>query len=266
MLSFFRKLRGRGAPAGEGRTSPADRPYLPPGTRIYAIGDVHGRADLLRQVFERIDADSSRDWPPVGGDRGPRRIVEVLIGDYVDRGPDSRGVIDAVLERQASRHLVCLSGNHEDLMLDFLREPTRLPAWRNVGARETLLSYGVPLPARLDGAAMQEVAARFREALPPEHQQFLSLPALSHEEGGYYFAHAGVRPGVPLAEQAAHDLLWIRDEFLNHAGPFGRIVIHGHTPAEEPEIRSNRINIDTGAVFTGKLSCLVLQDDDFKFL
>jgi serine/threonine protein phosphatase 1 len=266
MLRLFRKLRGTDAPAAGRGAGAADRPYLPPGTRIYAIGDVHGRADLLRQVFDRIDADTSRDWSPAGRDAAPRRIVEVLIGDYVDRGPDSRGVVDAILERQASRQLVCLSGNHEELMLDFLREPTRLPAWRNVGARETLLSYGVPLPARLDGAAMQEVAARFREALPAEHQQFLSMLALSHEEGGYYFAHAGVRPGVPLAEQAAHDLLWIRGEFLNHAGPFGRIVIHGHTPAEEPEIRSNRINIDTGAVFTGRLTCLVLKDDGFTFL
>jgi serine/threonine protein phosphatase 1 len=222
---------------------------------------VHGRADLLADVFDRVHAD--RSGP---AEARPKRCLEVLIGDYVDRGPDSRGVLDAIIERQGSREMICLSGNHEDLLLGFLREASTLPGWRNVGGRETLLSYGVPLPARLDGSAMQEAADRFRGRFRRAHRQFLTMLALSHEEGGYFFAHAGVKPGVPLAEQAPEDLLWIRGEFLNHIGPFGRIVVHGHTPADAPEIRPNRINIDTGAVFGGRLTCLVLEGESFRFL
>jgi serine/threonine protein phosphatase 1 len=242
------------------------RPLLPSGTRIYAVGDVHGCADLLRRAFARIDAEEERRQVFAGSAERPQRVLEVLVGDYVDRGSDSRGVIEAILERTESHDLVCLSGNHEDLLLTFLRDPATLPAWAGVGARETLMSYGVRLPARLDGGAMQDLAAQFREALPPRHRDFLKRLPLAHEEGGYFFVHAGVRPGVPLAEQSRDDLLWIRGAFLDHPGPFGRIVIHGHTPAEEPEIRANRINIDTGACFTGRLTCLVLEGDGFRFV
>lgn len=257
MLSLFGRRPKVGATASERRL--LEQPLLPEGTRIYAIGDVHGRVDLLRQVFARIDAERLAPDPP-------KRILEILVGDYVDRGPDSRGVLDAIVERQASREVICLSGNHEDLLLGFLRDPSTLRGWRNNGARETLLSYGIPLPARLDVSAMQEVAARFRDALPPAHHRLLSMLALSHEEGGYFFAHAGVRPGVPLAEQSPDDLLWIRREFLDHTGSFGRVVVHGHTPVEAPEFRENRINIDTGAVFSGRLTCLVLEGSGSRIL
>ncbi len=231
---------------------------IPRGTRIYAIGDVHGRVDLLTAMFARIDA-SIRDYPT-------KHILHVLVGDYIDRGPHSREVVDALVARKRQHDMVYLKGNHESYALRFLSDPTVLTEWTSAGGISTLLSYGVMPTTRDEPRRPDEVALAFEQALPESHLRFLQDLDLSFTCGSYFFAHAGVRPGIPVHEQREQDLLWIRDDFLLHEEDFGKIVVHGHTPALEPDVRPNRINIDTGAYATGRLTCLVLQDDEIAIM
>ncbi|MGO4870717.1 MAG: metallophosphoesterase family protein [Roseiarcus sp.] len=231
-------------------------PKLSNGVRIYAIGDVHGRADLLEQAFARIDADIARR----PGSRAAQ-ILLVLLGDYVDRGRFSREVVERLLERRRTHTLICLKGNHERCLLEFLREPSTLASWRQLGGRETLASYGVKPPLDVDAAGSRELAERFAAALPESHRAFLEGLELSFCCGDFFFVHAGVRPGLPLSRQKEEDLLWIRDDFLLCEENFGKVVVHGHTPVLEPDLRANRINIDTGAYATGKLTCIMIEED-----
>ena len=233
-------------------------PRMPDGIRIYAIGDVHGRADLLAQCFACIDADIAA-YPA-------RRIIQVLLGDYIDRGPQSRRVLDLLVRRSHQHRVVCLKGNHETYIADFLREPATLSQWKCFGGLVTLVSYGVTPSISADEAEQRELAAAFDRALPHSHRRFLGSLKASFACGDYFFVHAGVRPGIPLSGQHEHDLLWIREDFLLHEESFEKIVIHGHTPVMEPDIRPNRINIDTGAYATGKLTCLVLEGGDMTFI
>jgi len=226
---------------------------LPKGVRVYAVGDFHGRADLLQQVFARIDQDHERH-PGV-------QEIEVFIGDYVDRGPDSAAVINHLVERSTCRETVFLRGNHEALMLAFLQNPSALAEWEHVGGMATLMSYGLQGVLNADREQQIELCAAFNRVLPPSHRNFLQDLRTSYVCGDYFFVHAGVRPGLPLSQQEEQDLLWIRTDFLEHAGPFGKIVVHGHTPVTEPQIHGNRINIDTGAFATCKLTCFAFQDD-----
>jgi serine/threonine protein phosphatase 1 len=234
------------------------KPRIPNGMRVYAIGDVHGRADLLNAVFDRIDA-TLQDHPI-------KQSVQVFLGDYIDRGPNSREVIEALIARKKQHTMVCLKGNHESYAVQFLSDPSVLAEWTQFGGIQTLLSYGVKPSSRDDPRPPQEVAAAFREALPASHRRFLEGLGLSFTCGDFFFAHAGVRPGVPLSQQHEHDLLWIREDFMLHEEDFGKIIVHGHTPAKEPDVRPNRINIDTGAYATGRLTCLVLQADRKVFI
>jgi serine/threonine protein phosphatase 1 len=233
-------------------------PKTPNGVRIYAIGDVHGRADLLAQLLACIDVDAAT-YP------GPR-MVEVLLGDYIDRGPQSREVLDILVARSRHRRMVCLRGNHETYIPDFLQDPAVLAQWRHLGGFETLVSYGVTPSINTDEQQQRELADAFHRALPDSHRRFLAGLKTCFACGDYFFAHAGVRPGIPLSQQHEQDLLWIREDFLLHEESFGKIVIHGHTPVAEPDIRPNRINIDTGAYATGRLTCLVLEGDDMTFI
>ena len=232
--------------------SPAKRPKprIPYNTRIYAIGDVHGRADLLHEMFSAID--DSLITNPV------HRAVQILMGDYIDRGPDSREVIDALIARARRHTMIYLKGNHESYAMQFLTDPAVLTEWQKVGGANTLRSYGLK-PSNTSNA--KTIATAFREAIPESHLRFLGGLALSFTCGDFFFTHAGVRPGIPLAKQTEQDLLWIREEFLLHEEDFDKIIVHGHTPSEEPDVRSNRINIDTGAYATGRLTCLILQGD-----
>lgn len=234
------------------------RPRVPDHSRIYAIGDVHGRADLLQEVFTAIDESLASH--PV------QNPVQVMLGDYIDRGADSRAVIETLLERRRRRQMVYLRGNHETFPADFLADPSNLSHWQQMGGLQTLLSYGVKPSMRHEPGQEQRIAAAFRQALPKSHYDFLNNLALSFSCGDYFFVHAGVRPGIPLSQQREDDLLWIRDDFLLHEGSFGKIIVHGHTPAEKPDIRANRINIDTGAFATGRLTCLVLQGDQMALM
>ena len=230
----------------------------PDGVRIYAVGDVHGRADLLHQLFARIDADLAAY--PVD------RAIQILLGDYIDRGPYSRQVLDMLIDRSRSHSLVCLKGNHETYLTEFIRNPAVLPAWKQYGGFETLISYGVRPTMNVDERQQAELASAFDRALPESHRQFLSgLPA-SFTCGDFFFVHAGVRPGIPLAKQQEDDLLWIREDFLLHEENYEKVIVHGHTPVTLPDIHPNRINIDTGAFATGQLTCLRIQRDDLVFI
>jgi len=231
---------------------------VPDGIRIYAIGDVHGRADLLDQVLTRIDADLAAFPAP--------RATQVFLGDYIDRGPDSRAVLERLIGRSRTHDTVCLKGNHETYLLEFLKNPSILDEWQSYGAFETLMSYGVAPSRNADPAAQARLAAALHCALPGSHRQFLETLRRCFVCGDFLFVHAGVRPGIPLTQQRDEDLLWIREEFLRFEGGFGKIIVHGHTPVLEPDIRPNRINIDTGAYATGRLTCLMIEGDEMLFL
>jgi serine/threonine protein phosphatase 1 len=238
----------------EARTELADRNDS---GRIYAVGDIHGCAGLLDQLTALIVEDSKDA-------EGPCTIL--YLGDYIDRGPNSKGVIERLLAPPAGFATVHLRGNHDQMLLDFLRKPSTFQTWRDLGAHETLMSYGVLPPRFEDRNLFRETRDRLLQALPAEHLNFLLKLEPSARIGGYFFAHAGVRPGVGLGNQSLEDLLWIRDEFLESSANFGMIIVHGHTPAERPVRRSNRIGLDTGAYATGRLTAAVLEGSDCRFL
>jgi serine/threonine protein phosphatase 1 len=230
---------------------------VPYGIRIYAIGDLHGRIDLLTRLLSWIDADLAA--------RPISRPIQVFLGDYIDRGPNSRDVIDCLIERSLRQETVLLKGNHEVMLTEFLRDPARLRAWQQFGGMQTLLSYGIPTKLNIDPTEEVRIAQALAGALPPSHQRFLSGLRSWFACGDFLFVHAGVRPGVPLGRQADEDLLWIRNDFLLSEEDFGKIVVHGHTPVERPEILANRINIDTGAYATGHLTCLIIEQEQISF-
>jgi serine/threonine protein phosphatase 1 len=195
------------------------------------------------------------------------RSIEVFLGDYIDRGPHSRQVLDSLIARRRLHAAVFLKGNHEACVHQVLSDPSVLPDWLHIGGLNTLLSYGVDASSYAhDQQAPYIVAAAFSQALPESHYNFLQGLALSLSCGDYFFVHAGVRPGIPLVRQSERDLLWIRNDFLLHEEDFGKVVVHGHSPTNSPDIRPNRINIDTGAYATGQLTCLVLEGDGIRFL
>lgn len=235
------------APARNGRVPAA----LPDGVRIYAVGDVHGRADLLDRLLRGIDADCMRRPVP--------RPVTVFVGDYIDRGPRSRDVLDLLLRWRQHNEAVFLRGNHEIFLPRFLVDSRTLEEWRQYGALETLLSYGLKPTIAPDRHEQVRLADELADAIPREHLDFLESLELCFSCGDFLFVHAGIRPGIPIKEQTEKDLLWIREEFLAHEQPFERFVVHGHTPVNVPDLRPNRINIDTGAFATGRLTCIAIE-------
>jgi serine/threonine protein phosphatase 1 len=228
----------------------------PAGTRIYAIGDIHGRADLLSEIIERIDEDVRR--------RPIAHAVEVYLGDYIDRGPHSRTVIDLLAVRLVANHAICLRGNHEALMEDFLQDPSILQHWLQLGGMQTLASYGVELRDGTETAS--DLHRRFLDAFPRAHELFLQCLRYQFWCGDFLFVHAGIRPDIPLDHQDLNDLIWIRHEFLDSERSHGRFIVHGHTPVPHPDIRHNRINIDTGAWRTGTLTCIAIEGSTILFL
>ena len=226
--------------------------------RIYAIGDIHGCRDLLDRMIEAIRGDLAAH--PVD------HALTVTLGDYVDRGPDSRGVVERLAGNPFPTEYVALKGNHEEMLAAFLRDPSAGGDWSRNGGLETLHSYGIDVGPMMRGRACGAVAALFEKALPPAHRAFFASLRVCLSLGRYFFCHAGVRPGVAFAQQREHDLLWIRDPFLRDRTGFGKIVVHGHTPSLLPEIRPNRINVDTGAFITGRLTCAVLEAEQPRFL
>ena len=233
---------------------------VPPGTRVYAVGDVHGEVRALSQLLGRIREDAR------GADE--RRQVLVLLGDYVDRGPDSREVIELLLNDPAPGFETrFIRGNHDAWLLAFLNNSALGVEWLNAGGGATLLSYGVSAPpGPRTPARMASLRDELERLLPARHRRFLEALLPYHIEGGYAFVHAGLRPGVPIDRQREADLLWGREEFLASRHDHGVVVVHGHSVVDEPEVRPNRIGIDTGAFATGRLTCLVLEGAARRFL
>ncbi|MEO5345089.1 MAG: serine/threonine protein phosphatase [Magnetococcus sp. YQC-9] len=240
---------------------PPYTPRLPEGMRVYAIGDIHGRSDLLRQLHGMI----REDW--AGLSDACRRIV-VYLGDYIDRGEDSRGVIDILVNNPLTGcETVFLKGNHEVEMEDFLINPVGGHGWPEYGGMAMAMSYQVRVASRVSaGERMRALRDQLLEAMPAEHQAFFTRLRFRYEVGDYFFCHAGVRPGVPLHRQSPPDLMWIREPFLVHSGRFEKMVVHGHTVMTNPVITPNRIGIDTGAYYTGHLTALVLEGTTQRFL
>lgn len=226
----------------------AGYPPAPEGLVVYIVGDIHGRLDLLLDIQARIDRDKRQFTS--------EEVTEVYLGDYIDRGPDSAAAVSRLIERGSEVEAQFLRGNHEQLLLDFVQGSDCLREWTAVGGSATLLSYGIT-PDLLTREVTADVLRRaFNEKVSEEHRQFY-LQTGSHITIGPYLAvHAGLRPRVRLEKQRAGDLLGIRSDFLDYTGDFGCIVVHGHTPVLEPDLRQNRINIDTGAFATNRLTCV----------
>ncbi len=242
------------------RRNPEWEPRLPDGLRVYAIGDIHGRVDLLRALLEKI-VDDSRKAPV-------ERKQLIYLGDYIDRGHESRQVVDLLLEGPPSGfEAIHLKGNHEEALLNFLEAPDFGTEWQQYGGLETLASYGVSgLGTRRTSEDFDRACDQLEAKLPESHLEFFRTLELSACFGDYFFAHAGVRPGVPLEEQRPEDLLWIRTEFTQWRGRFEKVVVHGHSVSEEPEFERSRIGIDTGAYLTHRLTSVVLEGSDQRLL
>ncbi len=236
-------------------------PRVPGGRRIYAIGDIHGRADLLQRLLVDLNADAA-----MGGYEG--KPILVLLGDYIDRGFQSKEVINILLGEAVSPfETYFLKGNHESAMLQFLDDPSIGPRWAEFGGIETLVSYGVKPPRNRTSAEEWDRASHeLRNVIPAAHRAFLNSLDLSVRIGDYVFVHAGVRPTVALADQSEQDLLWIRDEFLNDRRQLEAVVVHGHTPISKPHRDFRRIGIDTGAYLTGRLTAARFQHEQVDFL
>jgi serine/threonine protein phosphatase 1 len=209
-------------------------------------------------MAERVEADLKT--------RSFDHAVTVFLGDYIDRGPDSKAVIERLASGEWSTSIIALAGNHEQFLLTFLDEPGILDFWRSQGGLQTLHSYGVNVGPAMAGRDFKEVQEQFTAHFPKHHRDFLEGLKVSTLIGDYFFCHAGVRPGVSLDRQDRDDLLNIREPFLSSESEHGKLVVHGHTPSVAPEIRPNRIGIDTGAYATGRLTCLVLEKDEQRLL
>lgn len=240
------------------RSTNSPRPRLPEGLRIYAISDVHGCVDLLRQRLADIDADLERA-PPI-------KAIQIFLGDYIDRGPNSKGVIDLMIHRSQSFETICLKGNHEVMALDVMQSSTNFKLWYQYGGLSTIMSYGIASSLNPDAEEQIKLASQLAAVIGPDHLRFLSTLKTSFSCGDYFFVHAGVRPDLPLDLQKEEDLLWIREEFLDSDATLEKFVVHGHTPVTVPDKRMNRINIDTGAYATGNLALLRLEGDSMTVL
>ncbi len=230
---------------------------VPEGQRVYAIGDIHGCFDLFEALAEAIEKDDKKS--------GPADTTVILLGDLVDRGPDSRKVIEGARDWQKSRKVRILAGNHEEMFLESFADKGTLRHFLKHGGRETILSYGIPKKEYND-ASIESLQERLHELVPKKHRKFME----SFEEwiviGDFAFVHAGITPGVPIEDQKRRDLLWIRERFLAHDEPHPHIIVHGHTIFEDVDERSNRIGVDTGAFRYGRLTAVVLEGDTRRYI
>ncbi|WP_424627903.1 metallophosphoesterase [Bradyrhizobium sp. SYSU BS000235] len=231
---------------------------VPEGVRIYAVGDIHGRADLLAPLLAQIEIDITLH--PIS------RPIVIFLGDYIDRGPSSRAVLELLTGKNLHFETVFLKGNHEAFLLKFLDSSEVLDDWRQCGGLETLISFGIKPPINPAPYERAQLSRSLSSALPATHRHFLETLKPTFVCGDFIFVHAGLRPLVPIEQQNEGDLLWIRDDFLLWDREFEKIVVHGHTPVGEPDIRFNRINIDTGAFATGRLTCLTIEGAEIATL
>jgi serine/threonine protein phosphatase 1 len=255
MLKKLARMIGAGA-------QPAAQPQVPADTRIYAIGDIHGRADLLEQLLELIERDAAM-LP------APATVTCIFLGDYVDRGPHSAQVVERLIQMSAhSTDIICLLGNHEDVLRDVLAgkaDSKTLDSWLGYGGRETLASYGVN-SRLLYADDFDQIAAAARAAVPPSHAAFLQQLQLSVTLGDYFFVHAGIHPARSISDQRPQDMIWIREPFLSYDRPLEKMIVHGHSISRTVEERVHRVGIDTGAYATGRLTAIVLEGSSRRFL
>jgi len=243
MLSFFRKSI----------TPPPDF-QIPPDTRIYAVGDIHGQTELLEKTLQAIEQDAKN----FTGDR----IIQIFLGDYIDRGIHSREVIDLLTQTPPKGHeRICLLGNHEATLLEFIRTPETIRKWSNFGGFTTLASYGLAIPKTLSSENVEQLHYDFMQVFPKEHQDFLEKLYPSYTVGDYFFVHAGINPYLPFEEQSSEDLIWIRDDFTDFEDYHSKYIIHGHTPVNTLDIRRNRANLDLSETFGEQLGCLKLESN-----
>lgn len=240
-------------------SSPKSAPAAPDDMRIYAIGDIHGERALLGSLYEMIEQDA-KSILLAGG-----TAVVVHLGDYIDRGPDSRGVIDRLTTPLNGCKQFFLLGNHELALLRFLEAPETGAEWLRYGGAETLASYGVS-PTLGGPARMRRMAAELQDRMPDAHRAFFKQLKPYVVFGDYAFVHAGVAPGAPLERQSLDALLWMREPFLSSSAWHGRVIVHGHTIAETPDDRFNRIGVDTGAYASGVLTCVALEGVERRFI
>ena len=230
---------------------------VPPGQRVYAVGDIHGRLDLFEALIAAIEQDDAAS--------GPAETTVILLGDLVDRGPDSAGVVSRAREWQRQRKVRILAGNHEEMFLTSFEDAEVLRHFLRFGGKETVLSYGIDREA-YNAADVEEVQAMMQAAVPQADRDFLASFEDMIAIGDYLFVHAGIAPEVPFEEQRRKDLRWIREPFLSHPEPHGAIVVHGHTISDAPVDRGNRIGIDTGAYSSGRLTALVLEGPNRRYI
>lgn len=239
------------------RAESASLPAIPAGQRVYAVGDIHGRLDLFEALIAAIEEDDAI--------AGPAETTVILLGDLVDRGPDSAGVVARACEWQRQRKVRILAGNHEEMFLKSFEKIETLRHFLRFGGRETVLSYGIGREA-YQKASMEDVQAMMERTVPAEDRRFIEGFEDMIAIGDYLFVHAGISPDVPLEEQRRQDLRWIREPFLSHPEPFGPVVVHGHTICDDPEDHGNRIGVDTGAYISGRLTALVLEGAKRRYL
>lgn len=249
MLAKFRNLLAR---------SSATKPRsVPDGERVYAIGDIHGRIDLFENLIRLIEDDDAA--------RGPARTTVVLLGDLIDRGPDSAAVVARARDWGQAREIEYIQGNHEEMLLSSRRKIDALRGFLQFGGRETIQSYGVDAET-IFTADFEELQALMNAAIPQDDVDFLQSFKKMVKIGDYLFVHAGIHPDTPIEDQLGRDCRWIREPFLSYKGDFGVCVVHGHTITEQPEVRHNRIGIDTGSFVYGTLTAIGLEGTDRWFL
>lgn len=238
---------------------PIDAAKVPDGMRVYAIGDIHGRNDLLQSLIGQIEEDEKQ--------RGPAETLIIFLGDLVDRGPDSSGVIETAMALTAQRKVRFLLGNHEEVFLAAChkRDIKTLKFFLKIGGDATLQSYPITRSEYL-ALTHDELAARLETLVPQAHLDFLASFEDRIVIGDYAFVHAGIRPGVPIADQKRSDLRWIREEFTGHRGDMEKVVVFGHTIYDEVEERGSRIGIDTGAYASGRLTAIGLEGSERWYL
>lgn len=239
------------------RGEDAPLPAMPAGRRVYAVGDIHGRLDLFEALVGAIEADDAA--------AAPAETTVILLGDLVDRGPASAGVIALAREWQRRRSVRILGGNHEEMFLRSFHDIETFRHFLRHGGRETVLSYGVEA-SRFLAATLEEAQDLMRAAVPEDDVAFLEAFEDKVAIGDYLFVHAGIDPRVPIEEQKRRDLRWIREPFLSHPDPHGLVVVHGHTITDAPEDCGNRIGIDTGAFMTGRLTALALEGTSRRYI
>jgi len=247
MLGLFGKRQNLGG------ARPA--PRVDADIRVYAIGDIHGRLDLLHALLGKITADCAAN---------PAACHKLIfLGDYVDRGNQSYELLDLLSKGPIDGFATTyLRGNHEDFLLRFLDDTSHGSRWLYHGGANTLISYGIPAsPQETDPDRLIDLQQKLCDVLPESHLAFLRSLKMSYVVGDYVFVHAGIRPGIPFGKQSNDDLIWIREPFLESTLDHGYIVVHGHSVCVRPEMLANRIGIDTGAYDTGVLTCLVLQGE-----